>query len=151
MLPAWQARIPCDLIVGQRMAPQTVRIGHRVGRGRRIQVVTKPRGVMRRIAGCILGIAIVGALARSDGPTIADPCEDAGCSQFHLDGAAAFEETCSACHSHEAPLAASVSLHDEAWALIGEMNDNGLTLPEIEEAAIVEYMCTINSCEDEGL
>jgi hypothetical protein len=105
---------------------------------------------MRRIAGCIIGFVIVGALACSDGPDIADPCEHAGCTQFHVDGAALFEETCNSHHhSLQIPLAASISRHDEAWALIWEMEDEGLTLPKTEGAAIVEYLCTLKSCVDE--
>lgn len=105
---------------------------------------------MRRIAGCIIGFAIVGALACSDGPDIADPCADVGvgCNVQQIDGAALFAATCSGCHSLEAPMAAPISLHDEAWALVKEMNTNGLTLPEVQQAAIVEYLCIIKECED---
>jgi hypothetical protein len=105
---------------------------------------------MRRIAGCILGIAIVGALACSDGPTIADPCEDAGvgCGVQHIDGAALFAQTCSGCHSLERPISASISHLSEAWALVREMNNNGLTLPEVQQAAIVEHLCTMKRCVD---
>lgn len=105
---------------------------------------------MRRIAGCILGIAIVGALACSDGPTIADPCVDAGCSQFHLEGAALFEKTCgiSECHSLEIVFATPLSTRAEAWGWIWEMNEEGVTLPIRQEAAIVEYLCSLKGCVD---
>ncbi|MDH3290917.1 MAG: cytochrome c [Gemmatimonadota bacterium] len=105
---------------------------------------------MRRIAGCILGAAIVGALACSDGPDITDPCEGVGvgCGVQQIDGAALFSETCSGCHTLELPISASISMHDEAWALIREMNDNGVSLSEAEEAAIVGYLCTLKGCAD---
>lgn len=93
---------------------------------------------MRRIAGCILGVAIVGALACSD-PEVTAPPSELGAA---LDGAALFSEACSACHSLEVPIlaAASVFTPDQAWALVHGCVKHGLSLEQAEEAAIVDYL-----------
>lgn len=103
---------------------------------------------MRRILGCILGLVLVGALACSDGPEIADPCLYGGCSHWNVDGAALFSATCSGCHSLEQPVAAHISTRADAWGLMREMNANGVSLPDYKEAAIVKYLCSLKSCVD---
>ncbi len=108
---------------------------------------------MRRIAGCILGIAIVGVLACSDGPEMTGPCVGPVCNPPQLDVVALFETTCgnSECHSLEIVFATPLSTHDQAWGWIREMNDNGVTLPDFQHAAIVEYLCDLKGCIDDDM
>ncbi len=107
---------------------------------------------MCRIAAGIVGIAVVGALACSDVPG-PGPCEGVECSdvpegnvQQAIDGASLFANTCSLHHSLEIVLAAPLSTRAQAWGWIEEMNEAGVTLPLVQEAAIVEYLCTLKGC-----
>ncbi len=94
---------------------------------------------MRRIAGCILGVAILGALACSDAEVTPPPSELGAAT---IDGTALFSEACSECHSLKAPISAAASIltPDEAWALVDACAKHGLSLTEDERAAIVEYL-----------
>ncbi len=100
---------------------------------------------MRRIIGLILGVAIAGVMACSDDPNIVDPCENAGCSQFQVDGAAVFSENCGGCHGLDRPFAADIPTRHAAWVLVRDMKNNGLALSQVEHAAVVDYLCEQHS------
>jgi mono/diheme cytochrome c family protein len=65
---------------------------------------------------------------------------------LQLDGAAIFSEVCSGCHGLDRPISASISRTDEVWALIHEMEQNGVVVSDAEAAAIVEYVCKLKRC-----